>query len=174
MKQKRIKIQGHTMTDYEHRLTSANLLIEAAFCIDSPTKLDQARARFPDLKECGGDWGARLQGGLPADRHTVGLKANGDGQILTWAAHLLCGDPATLPSTQSSIASQLNVRLGKARERQESETTRCRIWVVSPVEIVKLYRRQTEREGVLLTEFVLARLFKQPEGQQFQMPTIAS
>jgi hypothetical protein len=158
------------MTDINDPLASANAFVRNAFIITPWTTMAEVRRLFPNLKACDGYWGARVHQSLASDRLYIGMKMEAD-RIFHWAVYMRCPDPETFTSTQASIASQLNHRLGKADERWDGENARHRTFQPNPAERVRFHRRSGADWGEGIT-LILSRKFTQPVEQLWRPATL--
>lgn len=158
------------MTDFDDRLASANAFIRNAFIITPSARLPEVQRLFPNLKTCDGYRGARVHQSLTSDRLYVAMEMQAD-RITHWAAYMRCLDPETFISTQASISSQLNHRLGKADERWDGDYARHRTFHPSPAERTRFHRRSGDDwgEGTIL---ILSRRFRQPAERFWRPPTL--
>lgn len=158
------------MTDINDPLASASAFVRNAFIVTPWTSLSEVQRDFEGLKACDGYWGARVNESLSLDRLFVAMKMEG-GRITHWAVYMRCPDPETFISTQASIASQLNHRLGKADQRWDGDDARHRTFYPNPAERTRLHRRSGDGWGKG-TVLILSRKFRQPAERFWRPPTL--
>lgn len=147
------------LNDYELKLQSARTFVAMPFALDRDMTLATVRKAIPGLALHRNEWVVGAEVGKPADVVALGVGADGAGRLTHVTAYFECRDMLRLPSIQSCIAAQLNLRLGTAFERSATQHWRKRTWWMSDGELT-LHRIQREAGGQLITYFVLERAFR--------------